>query len=159
MEGRMEGGKEGEGWREGRRSEGGRSEGGGSEWWAVMGACRHSRWWAMGLSPSFSSSVIVLCRHCPSLSFVVIIQQCHPSVLVVAGGRRSSLASGGGRFRSSVVMVVCICRCPWSFVGGWGGCSSSLVGLPGLQAVVRGLVSPPHVLISADQQGHFSDQC
>ena len=22
----------------------------------------------------------------------------------------------------------------------------------------RGLVSPPHVLISADQQGHFSDQ-
>ena len=75
MEGRMEGGKEGgrmegggkdegrgEGWREGGRSEEGRSEGGGREWRAVMGARRRSRWWALGLSSSFSSSVIVLCR-------------------------------------------------------------------------------------------------
>ena len=42
----------------------------------------------------------------------------------------------GGRFQSSVVVIVCVSGCPLSVVAGWGGRSSSPVGFPGSLAVV-----------------------
>ena len=41
----------------------------------------------------------------------------------------------------------------------WGRVKTSILDIRLIGSVDGGLVSPPHVLISTDQQGHFSDQC
>ena len=87
-------GGEGEGWREGGR---GRMEGGGREG-------RRDRGLVTGHG---GGHLACRCGHSvrPSSSFVVVIQQRRPSSLFVAGaGQRWSLASGGGRFQSSLVV-------------------------------------------------------
>ena len=87
--------KEKGGGRDGGRGEAEREEGvrqgatSGRQFWALV-AVRSGGRWACRLH----------CSHRPSSPFVV-----------VAGGPRSSLASGGGHFRSSVVAIVCVCGC------------------------------------------------
>ena len=99
-------GGESEGWREGGRMEGWRDRGLVAIRGGGRSACRRGH------------SV------CPSLSFVVVVQQCRLSSLFIAGaGQRSSLASGGGRFRSSVVVRLLSAfadACHRSWVAGMG---------------------------------------
>ena len=92
-----------EGWREGGRMEGGGKDGGRGEGWRDGGRREGGGLVAVrggGRSACHRGHSVR-----PSSSFVVVVQQRRPSSLVVAGGgRRSSLDSGGGRFRSSVVV-------------------------------------------------------
>ena len=81
-------------------------------------------------SSSFSLSVIIICHCCSAMSSFLIIH-CLWWVAFVAcqWWRPFSIECVGE-------VIVCICRCLLSFVGGWDGRSLSLVGLPGLWAVV-----------------------
>ena len=122
----------GEGWRDGgrieeggkdrgRMEEGGKDRGRGEverEEGVRQGATSSRQFWALVAVRGGGCCACRLHRsRRPSSPFVI-----------VAGGPRSSLASSGGH---------CLrLRMPSSFVGGWGGRSSSPVGFPGLWAVV-----------------------
>ena len=128
--------------------EGGGREGVRGGW--EEGAHRCLWWWALNLSlSSFSLSVIVIC-HCHSATSSILIIHCLWWVVFVAcqWWWPFSIKCGGE-------VIVCICECPSSFMGGWDGRSSSLVGLPGLWAIVLWLFGGLPFIGSGGEQCSF----